>query len=319
MVKVLAPRVGSGLLNRVRSRRRVGDAWRTGLRRPAQPFGSTREHTSLEGFRWLETMRCISSSQRRTPAGFPARRESSVTCSYIALPHHRYTVKRSLRDFEQWAGTTAEVEVARTCADLRRGMNILHELHEQRWQSAGKAGLFASPHFRSLHSMVMSELLERGELDLRWLVANGAPVAINYSIIRGNRLFHYQGGRATDLPKRVRAPSAHHTGGHRGRPRRIRPARRGHALQASPSHGHAPAHCTARHTPLRGGGCAQGYRFRARPPRRGAQAPAHAARDGAAKHNGIQAHLSAFSARAFARIGPGSHQPKQLAHIHSRE
>ncbi len=52
--------------------------------------------------------------------------------------------------------------------------------------------------------MVMAELLERGELDLRWLVANGAPVAINYSIIRDNRIFYYQGGRATDLPKRVR-------------------------------------------------------------------------------------------------------------------
>ncbi len=55
VVKVVAPRMGSALLNRVRSRRRVEDPWRMGLRRAAQPFGSTREHTSLEGFRWLET------------------------------------------------------------------------------------------------------------------------------------------------------------------------------------------------------------------------------------------------------------------------
>ncbi len=69
--------------------------------------------------------------------GFACETREHGHCSYIALPHqwddylamlssdHRYTAKRSLRDFEQWAGATAQVEVARTYADLRRGMNIL--------------------------------------------------------------------------------------------------------------------------------------------------------------------------------------------------
>ena len=50
----------------------------------------------------------------------------------------------------------------------------------------------------------MPALLERGELNLRWLVAQGRPVAVSYSILSDNRLFYYQGGRATDVPKGVR-------------------------------------------------------------------------------------------------------------------
>ncbi len=158
--------------------------------------------------------------QRLEPAlrarGFGCETREFGRCSHITLPRrwedylaglssdHRYMVKRSLRDFERWAGATASVEVARTHSDLQRGRAILHELHEGRWQAAGRAGVFASPLFRSFHDQVMAELLERGELDLRWLVANGAPVAVSYSVLHGNRLFYYQGGRATELPKGVR-------------------------------------------------------------------------------------------------------------------
>jgi CelD/BcsL family acetyltransferase involved in cellulose biosynthesis len=137
-------------------------------------------------------------------------------CPYVALPQrwddylaalssdHRYQAKRSLRDFDRWAGTSGKVVVVRTYEDLHRGKAILHALHEQRWQAAGQAGVFASQLFRSFHNMLMPMLLDRGELDLRWLLANGQPVAVSYSIVRDNRLFFYQGGRATDVPKGVR-------------------------------------------------------------------------------------------------------------------
>jgi CelD/BcsL family acetyltransferase involved in cellulose biosynthesis len=137
-------------------------------------------------------------------------------CPFIALPKRwddylgalpsddRYMVKRSLRDFERWAGKSVKVEVARTYDDLERGKAILHRLHEHRWQAAGKAGVFASRLFRRFHDLVMPALLDRGELDLRWLVANGEPVAATYSIVHGGRLFFYQGGRATTVPKGVR-------------------------------------------------------------------------------------------------------------------
>jgi CelD/BcsL family acetyltransferase involved in cellulose biosynthesis len=154
----------------------------------------------------------------------PAFRASGLSCEttvfghcpYVALPRswdaylgalsseHRYMAKRSLRDFERWAGTTEEVEVARTYEDLERGKAILQHLHEHRWRTAGRAGVFASPLFRRFHNMLMPALLDRGELDLRWLLANGRPVAVSYCIVHDDRLFFYQGGRATDLPKGVR-------------------------------------------------------------------------------------------------------------------
>jgi CelD/BcsL family acetyltransferase involved in cellulose biosynthesis len=137
-------------------------------------------------------------------------------CPYIALPKRwedyvaalpsddRYLVNRSLRDFDRWAGDSARVEVARGYEDLQRGKAILHQLHEERWQAGGKAGVFASPIFRRFHDLLMPALLDRGELDLRWLVAHGEPVAVSYSIVNDNRVYFYQGGRATSLPKGIR-------------------------------------------------------------------------------------------------------------------
>jgi len=148
--------------------------------------------------------------------GFACETRIFGQCPFIALPKRwedylaalssddRYMVKRSLRDFERWAGKTGVVDVARSHEDLQRGKAILHQLHEHRWQAGGQDGVFASPTFRLFHDMVMPALLDRGELDLRWLMANGEPVAVSYSVINENRLYFYQGGRATRVPKGVR-------------------------------------------------------------------------------------------------------------------
>lgn len=144
--------------------------------------------------------------------------ESQVTakCPFITLPKrwddylaalssdNRYMVRRSLRDFERWAGKSWKVEVARSHADLTRGKAILQRLHEHRWKSGGLEGAFASSLFSRFHDLVMPELLSRGELDLRWLVVNGEPIAASYCVVHDNRLYYVQGGRATDVPKGVR-------------------------------------------------------------------------------------------------------------------
>jgi CelD/BcsL family acetyltransferase involved in cellulose biosynthesis len=148
--------------------------------------------------------------------GFACERTISGQCPYVALPERwddylaalssddRYMAKRSLRDFEKWAGPSGEVEVARTHEDLQRGRDILHRLHETRWQAGGQDGVFASPVFRRFHDMVMPALLDRGELDLRWLMAKGEPVAVSYSVVDDGRVYFYQSGRATEVPRGVR-------------------------------------------------------------------------------------------------------------------
>lgn len=159
-------------------------------------------------------------AQRLGPAfsarGFTCASRVTTQCPFIRLPKRwddylaalssddRYMVKRSLRDFDRWVGKRFQIEVARTHEDLSRGKEILSRLHTHRWQTGGRTGAFASPLFRSFHDGVMPALLDRGELDLRWLVVNGEPIAISYSVIHENRVYYYQGGRATEVPKGVR-------------------------------------------------------------------------------------------------------------------
>lgn len=138
------------------------------------------------------------------------------SCPFIALPRtwegylaalpsdHRYVVKRSLRDFEKWCGGDFSVEIVGDHAGLQRGRAILHELHESRWRQSGDGGVFDSQQFRRFHDLVLPELLERGELDLRWLVARGRPIAVAYSLIHDGQVYFYQGGRDPDLSQEVR-------------------------------------------------------------------------------------------------------------------
>jgi CelD/BcsL family acetyltransferase involved in cellulose biosynthesis len=137
-------------------------------------------------------------------------------CPYAVLPatwqgyldglssRHRYMVRRSARDLDQWAGDKVEVMRARTRAELEQGQEILARLHGHRWQEAGRQGVFASRRFRDFHSRVMPALLDRDQLDLMWLCCKGEPVAAIYNIVWNERVYFYQCGRRTDLPDTLR-------------------------------------------------------------------------------------------------------------------
>lgn len=148
--------------------------------------------------------------------GLACESQVCAKCPLIALParwddylaalssDNRYMVRRSLRDFERWAGKRWTIEIARSHEDLARGKAILQRLHEHRWNSGGIDGAFSSTLFSRFHDLVMPELLSRGELDLRWLVVDGEPIAASYCVAHDNRLYYVQGGRSTDVPKGVR-------------------------------------------------------------------------------------------------------------------
>jgi CelD/BcsL family acetyltransferase involved in cellulose biosynthesis len=145
-----------------------------------------------------------------------------VTCKpsgespYIPLPaswdgylaalssERRYLVRRSLRDFERWAGDDARLEQASTPADLKRGYAILRALHEQRWSEKDQRGVFESSRFRAFHERVLPELLARGQLELLWLSVREEPIAAVYNIVFDDNVYFYQSGRKLDVPKRIR-------------------------------------------------------------------------------------------------------------------
>jgi CelD/BcsL family acetyltransferase involved in cellulose biosynthesis len=124
-----------------------------------------------------------------------------------ALPGtHRARLNRSLRDFESWAGGPAELVVARTPEQLAYGQRLLYDLHGARWSG----GVFAHPRFRAFHERVMHELHAEGALELAWLQVRAAPVAVIYNLVWNGKVYFYQSGRRTDLPRGVRPGIALH-------------------------------------------------------------------------------------------------------------
>ena len=148
--------------------------------------------------------------------GMAVTREALGAAPYIRLPgtweaylerlsrSGRYTIRRSLRAFEKWAGADTEFVRVSSVSDLEEGKRILIRLHEQRWRAVGKSGVFASPLFQSFHDAVLPHLIAKDALELVWLTARGAPVAVAYNIVWDNKVLFYQGGRVVDLPKQIR-------------------------------------------------------------------------------------------------------------------
>lgn len=159
-------------------------------------------------------------------AGITAVLSSKVDAPYIPLPRawdeylrllgpsRRYSVTRSLRELEKWAGPRGwKLRTAGTLEDLREGRRALIELHAERWAAAGRAGVFASSRFASFHDEVMPRLLageDGASLDLIWLVVDGSPVAATYNVVYRNKIYFYQSGRRIDVPRAVRPGIAMH-------------------------------------------------------------------------------------------------------------
>jgi CelD/BcsL family acetyltransferase involved in cellulose biosynthesis len=123
----------------------------------------------------------------------------------------RRYLQRSLRDFESWAGPGLEVRRATSALDLEEGRGVLMGLHGERWAAAGRpGGAFGVPHFRAFHDAVLPQLLAVGALELLWLIVHGRPVAALYNLVWGGKVYFYQSGRATDVPKHIRPGIALH-------------------------------------------------------------------------------------------------------------
>jgi CelD/BcsL family acetyltransferase involved in cellulose biosynthesis len=122
-----------------------------------------------------------------------------------ALPSsRRYLVRKSLRDYEAWAGAPPTLRFARTQTEVDGMRATLHRLHSERWAAAGSAGVFSSVRFLEFHDRVIPALLGRGALDLGSLEARGEPVAAFYNVVWNGKSYFYQGGRTLDVPKQVR-------------------------------------------------------------------------------------------------------------------
>lgn len=128
-----------------------------------------------------------------------------------SLPgRRRHTVRRAERDLEAWAEGELCLRVATDVASLEEGRRVLERLHGERWQAGGRSGAFASAAFARFHAAVMPALLARGALELIWLEARGAAVAVLYNLVWQNKVYNYQSGRRMDIPKALQPGLAAH-------------------------------------------------------------------------------------------------------------
>lgn len=137
-------------------------------------------------------------------------------CPYIPLPRcwedylaslsssRRYLVRKSLRDFEAWAGDGVRFERAAAREDLYRAKRILTTLHRERWSGTGKSGVFVHPRYCAFHDTAMEQLLDSGRLELLWVAVGGEPVAALYNLVGRDGIRFYQSGRRPGLPREIR-------------------------------------------------------------------------------------------------------------------
>jgi len=113
--------------------------------------------------------------------------------------------QQSRRLLREGQGAGAHFELAG--ADQATSMfNHLVELHQDRWTSDGKPGVFAAPRFLEFHRNLVAEWLPRGRAVLACLSLAGNPVAVLYGFITGQKFDFYQSGVRRETAGALRSP-----------------------------------------------------------------------------------------------------------------
>jgi CelD/BcsL family acetyltransferase involved in cellulose biosynthesis len=82
---------------------------------------------------------------------------------------------------------------------LRRGLDVLHRLHQARRASLGDDGCFTLPRFERFLADASARFQESEQLRLLWLEVEGEPAAVEFDLLGGDTLYYYQTGMNPDL------------------------------------------------------------------------------------------------------------------------
>jgi len=136
--------------------------------------------------------------------GLPIHQQAGPSCWRLKLPatwkdylgrlskSRRKQVRRIER---RWLDNgRAVLHTAVDPESLRRGWEVLVQLHQKRRAALGQTGRFASPLFVAFHHDLSQRLCRAGQLLLHWIEVGGRPVAVEYQIAGGDCVYAYQAG-----------------------------------------------------------------------------------------------------------------------------
>ncbi|MGH9825603.1 MAG: GNAT family N-acetyltransferase, partial [Blastocatellia bacterium] len=103
----------------------------------------------------------------------------------------RQEIRRD-RKVAKWRG--AELKIVDRAEEFEQYFEMLIHLHQSRWTSRGKPGVFASERFTRFHRELGPILVDKGFLKLFVLLVDGGPVSAQQLFIEGETVSIYQSG-----------------------------------------------------------------------------------------------------------------------------
>jgi CelD/BcsL family acetyltransferase involved in cellulose biosynthesis len=125
-------------------------------------------------------------------------------CPYITLPTRFEDYLQGLgsnfrRNLRRWEKKTKsdfklDFHIHKDLNTLDKAMRKFFYLHQIKWQSENRAGVFANQKFREFHLSVARSFAEKGWLNLCFLTLNDEPVSAIYAFKYRNKMFNYLTG-----------------------------------------------------------------------------------------------------------------------------
>ncbi len=84
-------------------------------------------------------------------------------------------------------------------AELPAAYELLIELHQKRRRSLGEPGCFADPAFTEFHREVIQNFASLSQVQLRYVLFEGRPAAIEYDLLGDRTVYYYQSGLEPEL------------------------------------------------------------------------------------------------------------------------
>lgn len=144
-----------------------------------------------------QTLKLLESNSRSLPR---FRMREGIICPYITIPDteekllaelspkFRRELKRRLRKLEREHGRV-ELKNYLQIGSLEEAMDILFKLHQKRWSLKGETGIFCSEEARNTIKETARLFEERNWLRLFFLTVNGKPVAADFNLEYGGKMY----------------------------------------------------------------------------------------------------------------------------------